>query len=77
VLKASSNVEVRFSGGTGANRADQMIASHLYLNSFEKLGQKAFVVTDDRDVRHQVVRAGAIYVPLDVFAVIAADFKAL
>ncbi len=69
------NLEVIYSGGTGHNRADEMIVSKLQFKDLQSLDQKVFVVTDDREVRRGIVRTGAKYVPANMFAVFLHDFK--
>jgi hypothetical protein len=71
------NVSVEYSGGNGDHRADHLILSRLTLRDLRFIGQRAFVVTDDRQVRREIVSAGAKYVANDVFAVLLADFHCL
>ena len=77
VVRVRSNVEIHFSGGTGRDRADELIVSRLQFKDLQSLDQRVFVVTDDRAVRRQIVRTGAKFVPNDLFAVLLADFQCL
>jgi predicted RNA-binding protein with PIN domain len=75
--RAGPNLEVVYSGGTGKNRVDDLIVSHLQFKDLTSLDQKVFVVTDDREVRRGIVQTGAKFVPADLFAVFLQDFKCL
>ena len=70
-------LEVEYSGGQGEHRADQRLRSHVTWRRPEELDQKWFVVSDDRAVRSQAAHYGANPVPVDVFAVLLADFHCL
>ena len=70
-------LEVEYSGGQGEHRADHRLRSHVTWRRPEELDQKWFVVSDDRAVRSQSVQHGANAVPVDVFAVLLADFHCL
>ncbi len=71
------NLKVIYSGGTGKNRADQLILDQLQFSDLKSIDQKVFVVTDDREVRRGLLRTGAKYVPANLFAVFLQDFKCL
>ena len=71
------NLEVIYSGGTGKDRADELIVANLQFKDLQRVDQKVFVVTDDREVRRGIVRTGAKYVPVNLFAVFLHDFKCL
>jgi len=77
VVRVRPNVEIHFSGGTGRDRADELIVSRLQFEDLKSLDQRVFVVTDDRSVRRQILRTGAKFVPNDLFAVLLADFDCL
>ncbi len=76
-VPVAPNLEVLYSGGEGRNRADELIVSHLQFKDLKDLQQKVFVVSDDREVRRGIVRAGASYVACDLFAVFLNDFGCL
>jgi len=76
-VQVSSNVSVEYSGGTGRDRADEMIVSRLLFKDLQTLDQKVFVVTDDRRIRHAILQSGAKFVRTDLFAVLLADFGCL
>jgi hypothetical protein len=76
-VSIAGNLEVLYSGGEGRNRADALIVSHLQFKDLSSLQQKVFVVSDDREVRRGIVRAGASYVACDLFAVFLKDFRCL
>ena len=76
-VQVSSNVSVEYSGGTGRDRADEMIVSRLLFKDLKTLDQKVFVVTDDRRIRHAILQSGAKFVRTDLFAVLLADFGCL
>jgi hypothetical protein len=73
----SPNLAIEYSGGQGEHRADARIGAQLAWRRPDELGQKWYVVTDDRAVRRQAVKDGARYVPADLFAVLLADFQCL
>lgn len=76
-LPVLPHVTVEYSGGTGSNRADDMIVNRLQFKDLDRLDQKVFVVTDDRQIRHEVLKTGAKFVRTSLFAVLLADFQAL
>lgn len=71
------HLQVEFTGGLGEHRADQLILAALNPRGLSDLGQKQFVVTDDRNLRRESGARGAVYVPVNLFAVLLHDFKAL
>jgi hypothetical protein len=73
----SPNIEVAFSGGQGAGRADRRIAEYLEVKDLHDLGRRVFVVSDDREVRRKAVTHGALYVRVSLFAILLEDFKCL
>jgi hypothetical protein len=75
--RVAPNLEVVYSGGSGANRADELIVAHLQFKDLKSLDQKVFVVTDDREIRKQILQTGAKFVRNDLFAVFLRDFGAL
>lgn len=77
LVSVTDNVEIEYSGGTGAHRADERIRSQLTWKRPETLDHKWFVVSDDRQVRRQAAKHGAQFVPVDLFAVLLADFQCL
>jgi hypothetical protein len=76
-VPVSPNVSVEYSGGTGRDRADEMIVSRLLFKDLQSLDQKVFVVTDDRQIRQAILQTGAKFVRTDLFAVLLADFGCL
>jgi hypothetical protein len=76
-VKVAPNLEVLYSGGTGKDRADQLIVSQLQFKDLKSLDQKVFVVTDDREVRRGILQTGATFVPANLFAVFLKDFECL
>jgi hypothetical protein len=77
VVKVATNLEIEFSGGQGDHRADRRIRNHLFERRPESGDQKWYVVSDDRGVRRQAAKNNAIPVPIDLFAVLLADFRCL
>jgi len=77
VERIGPNVEVSYSGGTGANRADELITSRLQFKDLRSLDEKVYVVTDDRAIRTEILRSSAKFVPSDLFAILMADFHCL
>ncbi len=76
-VRISPNVTLEYSGGSGPNRADELILSRLLFKDLKTLDQKVFVVTDDRQVRQGALQTGAKFVRTDLFAVLLGDFRCL
>lgn len=69
------NLRVEFSGGNGEHRADQLIIANLQGKTAPN--RKVFVVSDDLAVQREATKNQAIPVPIDLWAVLLADFKCL
>jgi predicted RNA-binding protein with PIN domain len=67
----TSNLRVRFSGGSGSDRADRQIAGYLQHLNASSAEQLRVVVSADSEVRHQGEMAGAVVVmPLELGIII-------
>jgi hypothetical protein len=77
ITTVAPNLEIEYSGGQGEHRADQNIAEQVAWRRPNELNQKWYVVTDDRAVRRHAVSDGARVVPVNLFAVLLADFGCL
>jgi hypothetical protein len=65
------NVVVQRSGGTGTDRSDAAIVSHLAKSDNQS---SSYVVTEDRSLRDQAVKFGSVYATTAVWMVIAEAF---
>jgi hypothetical protein len=77
IYAPTGNITVAFSGGDGPQRADRRIREQLRDNAAAQPRRKAFLVTDDRELRKEAASLGAISVPVNLFAVLLADFGCL
>jgi hypothetical protein len=67
----TKNVSVRWSGGTGTNRADSAIVLHLAATLG---GNNRFVITDDNSLRQETTRLGGVYVDVAIWGILLEHF---